>query len=223
MSSDEGGFFSRWSRRKSEVRSGAAVPAEAPAPSGTANRQAVTPPTAAAPVVAGSAPGAELAPAGITAQPLAPASPAAAPEPPPLTLDDVRQLTPDADFTPFVARDVAPEVRNAAFKKLFADPKFNVMDGLDIYIDDYSKPDPLPASLARQLVSARSLGLFDEAPASTAAPAAGGTDAVASPIDPLPGADVAQPLEDRVSASSADPNADTSKSTDIETPPPTQP
>jgi hypothetical protein len=39
---------------------------------------------------------------------------------------------------------VAPEVKNAAFKKLFADPHFNVMDGLDIYIDDYSKPDPLP-------------------------------------------------------------------------------
>lgn len=208
MSSDEGGFFSRWSRRKSEVRSGAAVPAEAPIPSGTVTRQAVTPPTATAPVVVGSAPGAEPAPAGITAQPLSPASPAAAPEPPPLTLDDVRQLTPDADFTPFVARDVAPEVRNAAFKKLFADPKFNVMDGLDIYIDDYSKPDPLPASLARQLVSARSLGLFDEAPASTAAPAAGGTDAVASPIDPPPGADV------------ADPNPDTPTSTDIEPPVP---
>ncbi len=210
MSSDEGGFFSRWSRRKSEVRSGTAVPAEAPAPAGTLNRQAVTPPTVVAPAV-GAAPRAEPAPAGITAQPLAPASSPAAPEPPPLTLDDVRQLTPDADFSPFVAREVAPEVRNAAFKKLFADPKFNVMDGLDIYIDDYSKPDPLPASLARQLVSARSLGLFDEPPEPTAAPAAVGTDAAASPIDSPPTTDA------------TDPNADTPKSTDIEPPPPTQP
>jgi hypothetical protein len=31
-------------------------------------------------------------------------------------------------------------VKNAAMKKLFADPHFNVMDRLDIYIDDYSSP-----------------------------------------------------------------------------------
>ena len=30
------------------------------------------------------------------------------------------------------------------FKTLFQDPHYNVMDGLDTYIDDYSKPDPLP-------------------------------------------------------------------------------
>ena len=29
-------------------------------------------------------------------------------------------------------------------KKLFSDPHFNVMDGLDTYIDDYGKPDPIP-------------------------------------------------------------------------------
>jgi hypothetical protein len=47
------------------------------------------------------------------------------------------------------ARDVAPEVKNAAIKKLFADPHFNVMDGLDTYIDDYSKPDPIPPEMLR--------------------------------------------------------------------------
>jgi hypothetical protein len=36
------------------------------------------------------------------------------------------------------------------------------MDGLDTYIDDYSKPDPLPASMARQLASAKFLKLFDD-------------------------------------------------------------
>ena len=36
-------------------------------------------------------------------------------------------------------------------KKLFADPHFNVMDGLDTYIDDYGKPDPIPQSMLRQL------------------------------------------------------------------------
>jgi hypothetical protein len=53
-------------------------------------------------------------------------------------------------------------VKNAAFKKLFADPHFNVMDGLDTYIDDYSKPDPIPPEMLRQLASAKFLKLFDE-------------------------------------------------------------
>ena len=57
---------------------------------------------------------------------------------------------------------MAPEVKNAAMKKLFADPRFNVMDGLDIYIDDYSKPDPMPDSVLRKLASAKFLSLFDE-------------------------------------------------------------
>ena len=35
-------------------------------------------------------------------------------------------------------------------KKLFSDPHFNVMDGLDTYIDDYGKPDPLPLVDAAQ-------------------------------------------------------------------------
>jgi hypothetical protein len=54
-----------------------------------------------------------------------------------------------------MARGVTTDVRNAAVKKLFADPHFNVMDRLDIYIDDYSQPDPLPAAMLRQMVSAR--------------------------------------------------------------------
>ena len=48
-------------------------------------------------------------------------------------------------------------------KKLFAsDPHFNVMDGLDTYIDDYNKFEPIPKSMLRQLVSARALGLIDD-------------------------------------------------------------
>jgi hypothetical protein len=80
----------------------------------------------------------------------------------PPTLEDVQSLTPDADFTRFARADVAPEVKNAAFKKLFADPHFNVMDGLDVYIDDYSKPDPIPPEMLRRLVGAKFLKLFDD-------------------------------------------------------------
>ena len=86
---------------------------------------------------------------------------APAAEPPP-TLEDTQDLTPASDFTRFVAPDVTPEVKSAALKKLFADPHFNVMDGLDTYIDDYGKPDPLPAGWLRQMVQSQALGLFAE-------------------------------------------------------------
>lgn len=82
--------------------------------------------------------------------------------PPPPTLEDVKSLTPEADFSRFVASDVPPDVKNAALKKLFADPHFNATDGLDVYIDDYSKPDPLPPHMLRQLASAQFLKLFGD-------------------------------------------------------------
>ena len=47
-------------------------------------------------------------------------------------------------------------------KKLFSDPHFNVMDGLDTYIDDYGKPDPIPLSMLRRMNQAAVLGLFDD-------------------------------------------------------------
>ena len=75
--------------------------------------------------------------------------------PPPPTLDDAARLDPSSDFRRFVAPDVTPEVKNAALKKLFADPHYNVMDGLDTYIDDYGKPDPIPASMLRQMVQSQ--------------------------------------------------------------------
>ena len=78
------------------------------------------------------------------------------------TLRDAQALTPVSDFKPYLNQGVAPQVRNAAMKKLFADPRYNVMDRLDTYIDDYSKPDPIPESMLRKMVSAQFLGLFDE-------------------------------------------------------------
>ncbi|WP_246316129.1 DUF3306 domain-containing protein [Tepidicella baoligensis] len=157
---DDEGFFSRWSRRKAQARQeeqavdrptrqavGATPAAAAPIP---------TPPSAPLAVEPPAAPGQPIAP------PLPEAERPTEAAPPLPTLDDVRALTPDADFSRFVAPEVSPDVRNAAMKKLFSDPFFNEMDGLDIYIDDYSKPDPLPASLARKLVSAQFMKLFDE-------------------------------------------------------------
>ena len=80
------------------------------------------------------------------------------------TMDDVARLTGQSDFSRFVRPGVDPGVRNAALKKLFSDPHFNVMDGLDTYIDDYGKPDPIPPSMLRRMTQSAVLGLFDADP-----------------------------------------------------------
>ncbi|WP_170298613.1 DUF3306 domain-containing protein [Massilia eburnea] len=71
------------------------------------------------------------------------------------TLEQVGQLTADSDFTPFIARGVDETVRRAALKKLFSDPHFNVMDGLDTYIDDYNKFEPLTPLMVAALNHAK--------------------------------------------------------------------
>ena len=40
---------------------------------------------------------------------------------------------------------------------MFSDPHFNVMDGLDVYIDDYSQPNPLPATMLAGLKQAQNI------------------------------------------------------------------
>jgi hypothetical protein len=151
--SDDAGFLSRWSRRKAEVKRG--MPVAEPA----AVDRPTTPPFARAAVPATLTPG----PLPQQVPPPPPAgdeAPAAEPLP---TLDDVAALDPKgSDFARFMTRSVDPDVKNAALKKLFTDPHFNVMDGLDIYIDDYGKPDPIPASMLRQMAQSKFLGLFDD-------------------------------------------------------------
>lgn len=67
----------------------------------------------------------------------------------PVTLEDVAELTKDSDYSPFVAKGIDETIKRSAMKKLFSDPHFNLMDGLDIYIDDYSVFEPVtPAVLA---------------------------------------------------------------------------
>ena len=87
-------------------------------------------------------------------------------EAPPLpTLDDVAKIDRfDPDFSAFMKPDVDPSVQQAALKKMFTDPHFNIMDGLDIYIDDYSKPDPLPPGMLERMVQSDMLNLFSKSP-----------------------------------------------------------
>lgn len=77
---------------------------------------------------------------------------------PPEPLPPVEDLTPESDFTPFMESKVDPGVRREALKKLFSDPRFNVMDRLDTYIDDYSIPDPLPPEWLGKIAALSGLG-----------------------------------------------------------------
>lgn len=137
-------FFDRWSRRKKEAREEVPPPPVAEETEKPGDARVET----AAPLPAARNPTAGLPAEGQE-------------EVPPPTLADAQALTPESDFRPFVGRNVAPEVKNTAFKKLFADPQFNVMDGLDTYVDDYSKSTPIPDSVLRQMASAKFLKLFD--------------------------------------------------------------
>jgi Protein of unknown function (DUF3306) len=133
------GFLSRWSRRKAEVRQ--------------------APETA----LANSAlPASKLVNAADQHDEKPQQSESATPQKPAPSMSDVQSLTKDSDYTQFMAGEVAPEVKNAAMKKLFTDPHFNVMDRMDVYIDDYGQPDPIPQAMLRQMVSAKFLNLFED-------------------------------------------------------------
>lgn len=164
----EEGFLRRWARLKSAPDD--ARP-EAPA-TGTA------PPDEAA------------APHDGAVRPAAPAADAAPPARALPTLDDVARLTPESDYSAFVAQGVDKTVQRMALKKLFADPNFAVMDGLDIYIADYNKASPLSDAMLATLrhapgVLGRLLGEDEQAahgaaPHTAAAAAAADPDGIAS-------------------------------------------
>jgi hypothetical protein len=129
---DDDRFLSRWSRRKVAAREG--KPLEEPPPPADDS-----PP----------------APAGESAT--GPGAPTGEREPsaelPPI--ESLRGLA--SDYRDFMRANVDPALKRAALRKLFADPHFNVMDGLDIYIDDYSIPDPIPEAMLAKLEHAKTL------------------------------------------------------------------
>ena len=73
----------------------------------------------------------------------------------PVPLPALDSLTFDSDFKAFMHGKVEEGVKRAALRKLFADPRFNVMDGLDTYIDDYSIENPIPDEMMARLDHAR--------------------------------------------------------------------
>ncbi len=131
---DVGSFFSRWSRRKLEET--------------------------------GQRPKEESAQPEAEARTWSPPSPRELDSPPqegePAPLPPVESLNAESDFKPFMAPGVKADVKQAALKQLFKDPHFNVMDGLDTYIEDYGVPDPIPSEMMKKLYQARQHLFTDE-------------------------------------------------------------
>jgi len=143
-----------------------------------------------------------------------PGSPAPAEAPPP-ELPPIDSLTPESDFSAFMHKQVDERLRRAALRKLFSDPAFNVVDGLDDYAEDFTQLEALAEGAAATLEHAKRtlLGRDPDAPApaedgegTTAdagsadeapAPRAGEDDATAAkdaaPREATPPADVAVP------------------------------
>ncbi|MCD6672110.1 MAG: DUF3306 domain-containing protein [Burkholderiaceae bacterium] len=157
------GFLSRWSRRKHDSRRDEDEDARdrdaSPAPQRDDETARVSPVSTcsdAAPRVppASVDSGAQLAAGG-------PARAGERPEPAPELLP-IDTLTPESDFRAFMRPGVDASTRNAALAQLFRDPRYNVMDGLDVYIDDYTQPDPIPESMLSKLQQLHTIGLSDE-------------------------------------------------------------
>ena len=86
-------------------------------------------------------------------------------EKPLVELPALDSLSFESDFKAFMHSKVEETVKRAALKKLFADPRFNVMDGLDTYIDDYTKADPFPEGLLARIEEVRDQLLAPPPPA----------------------------------------------------------
>ena len=69
----------------------------------------------------------------------------------PAMLPPVESLTFDSEFAQFLKPEVDETLKRAALKQLFRHPRFNIMDGLDTYIDDYTKADPIPPDMLSKL------------------------------------------------------------------------
>ncbi|NMG70702.1 DUF3306 domain-containing protein [Parazoarcus communis] len=115
----------------------------------------------------------------------------------PVDLPDPAKLTLESDFTAFLKEEVGEAVRRQALKKLFNDPHFNVMDGLDIYIDDYSVSEPIPPEMLAKLRSASEwlAGREDDVPTQTEDGVNGQKSEQESAAAGLGGATQEEPLE----------------------------
>ncbi|BAL22418.1 DUF3306 domain-containing protein [Azoarcus sp. KH32C] len=114
----------------------------------------------------------------------------ASPEGSDAVLPPVESLDLASDFSAFLKKEVSESLRRAALRKLFNDPHFNRMDGLDIYIDDYSVSDPIPPEMMQRLRQFDSF-LRDERDSEAGADAVAGTVGVSEDAAPAKSEDSA--------------------------------
>ena len=70
-----------------------------------------------------------------------------------LNLPQLSSISLAEDFTPFMQAKVPQALKRQALKALFKEPHFNVMDGLDTYIDDYTVFEPIAPDVMATLSS----------------------------------------------------------------------
>jgi hypothetical protein len=109
------------------------------------------------------------------------------PDDEPPALPPIEELGADSDYSAFMHPKVDPGLRRAALKKLFSSERFKSTDGLDVYVGDYSNPQPLAAGMVALLRHAAGvLGKEENAQsngAQDAARAASGTSAETAPLE----------------------------------------
>ena len=181
-SNSSGGWLGRWSRVKSEAAREKAAATEAPQAEAKALSPAATPEKAATGAAPAQAPRDE-------------------------SLPPVESLTIDSDFSAFFEPKVDETLKRQALKQLFRDPRFNVMDGLDVYVGDYSQPDPIEPDVVRQMVQGRYI--FD--PPQTRVNAQGFVEDV-PPDEPAPAQAVASDAPGEADAIASIPAAEESPS-----------
>lgn len=73
----------------------------------------------------------------------------------PEALPTIDSVNLESGVAPFFKQQADEGLRRLALKKLLSDPHFNIMDGLDIYVGDYSQPDPIPPEMMKKIRHAR--------------------------------------------------------------------
>lgn len=94
----------------------------------------------------------------------------------------IETLKEDSDYSPFLSPGVSDDLRHQALRKLFAQPDFNITDGLNDYDEDYTHFTGLGKVVTHEMkrMLQRELGA-EQAAADPVKPEAGLTSSAAEP------------------------------------------
>ena len=94
-------------------------------------------------------------------------------------LPPIESLTPESDFSGFMAGSVQDSLRRAALKKLFTDPHFNGPDLFEPFSGDWTAGETIPQEMLATLNQARTVLFREEEEKAAAAAAAQAQDPAA--------------------------------------------